>query len=875
MHKLKTYPLEKLRSKTLYTDQRSLETLSDLSCFIQEADRSESGTRGHYYLGEIYFFLGDIDAAISHWNQVGVMDYTLSVWAEKNIADAMRKKGNLKKAIACYERIQPLDTDLYETVLYELAELTETIGDYRSFYYHLKLLAVNPLYSDVMERSYHLFISHELHETALKVVGIALKNSPSLKWFSRYRENRSHVSECGKLLPFQLAEGLIRFNDDEFLENDFFYFCEDSVDQELIHTFLYFVYDHISEERRRRHQQRYEAFLAVCIQRGFLVGGDTKESLEALYEVTEQTGVGFYVAGLLKGKMESEYESLAASSILRLLSRFQEVINDYVRSLRVVRLDPVHFYWHESALDESRRSLMLCGTFNNGKTSFIHSILNQEIAKTDLIPTTSTVSFIEAADRTLRYEITGKTELKEINQEDFLINTTIDHDNDEGRHNQKRYLVKTPFKRFDQVRFIDTPGFNDRSTDQNATFENLHYADALLYIMSAEHPFTRIEKETIDRIRETAPGLPIHIVVNKMDYVYDDEVTEVMENVQHNAMKYISRDIKVFPYSCEEEFFQREIITWLDSEDIEIQYTQRVRNWLNSIPEYLNQLNKKQQQVDLFLKQQLEESELQLTFLESQSEAIVTVYSQVADDYMVNVKKRMGEWNQSTFASISNLIEKTVSQINDSQKMDKVAVHVQIEIMEKFPALIRKEILTDYIKLCMNTAAQVTQSLFARTELWRNMDHEKKRQEAEAKAQSVINDIALTLNQKNYDAELSIQYGGVIENIKGFFQDKEAANRRQVEEYVAELRYTGVSSLFNRVLQSFQQEKGPEEMFELIYGDLFTTLKNHNTELISEAEKKIEHLKKMTDYAHQDRTTIEEEVHPTISSTLKFWEDYL
>ncbi len=136
--------------------------------------------------------------------------------------------------------------------------------------------------------------------------------------------------------------------------------------------------------------------------------------------------------------------------------------------------------------------LVVVGEFNSGKSTFINALLGEKILEEGVTPTTSRI-------HRLRF---GEAEASEPGADGILV-------------------VTSPNEALRHLHIVDTPGTNalDRSHEA-ITREFVPRSDLVLFVTSADRPFTESEREFIQSIREW--GKKLVLVVNKIDFLSTD-----------------------------------------------------------------------------------------------------------------------------------------------------------------------------------------------------------------------------------------------------------------------------------------------------------------------------------------------------------------
>ncbi|MCA9631766.1 MAG: dynamin family protein [Myxococcales bacterium] len=164
------------------------------------------------------------------------------------------------------------------------------------------------------------------------------------------------------------------------------------------------------------------------------------------------------------------------------------------------------------------------GEFNAGKSSFINAWLGESVAPVGVIPTTAkTHRLAWAPDPYVRIELTSGLE-RVVPHAELTRELAATED-------VKRVVIFAPHESLQHVELIDTPGFNsgdDKHTDEvTAALGEAHVA---LWLVDASQPLKASERDRMHAIQRL--GLPLVVVVNKLDRLVDEQRTGVIEHVR-------------------------------------------------------------------------------------------------------------------------------------------------------------------------------------------------------------------------------------------------------------------------------------------------------------------------------------------------------
>lgn len=183
----------------------------------------------------------------------------------------------------------------------------------------------------------------------------------------------------------------------------------------------------------------------------------------------------------------------------------------------------------QTALTESIQQLddffllVVVGEFNAGKSAFINALLGDKILAEGVTPTTTKVNI-------LRYgEVKEKSSLSE-NVESL----TFDAD-----------FLK-------EISIVDTPGTNAIIREhEEITSLFIPRSDLILFVTSADRPFTESERIFLEKIRSW--GKKIVLVINKIDILQSPEaLEEIRVFVAENAKITLKTTPDIFPISAQQ-----------------------------------------------------------------------------------------------------------------------------------------------------------------------------------------------------------------------------------------------------------------------------------------------------------------------------------
>jgi small GTP-binding protein len=165
--------------------------------------------------------------------------------------------------------------------------------------------------------------------------------------------------------------------------------------------------------------------------------------------------------------------------------------------------------------------LVVVGEFNAGKSAFINALLGRSVLEEGVTPTTTRIALLKHGTATGRQPA------------------------EEGLD-----VVTAPVEMLREINIVDTPGTNAVRREHEAlTREFVPRSDLVLFVTSADRPFTESERAFLQSIREW--GKKVLVVVNKIDILEsDDDVQRVVDFVTANFRDLLGASPEVFPVAA-------------------------------------------------------------------------------------------------------------------------------------------------------------------------------------------------------------------------------------------------------------------------------------------------------------------------------------
>jgi len=216
---------------------------------------------------------------------------------------------------------------------------------------------------------------------------------------------------------------------------------------------------------------------------------------------------------------------------MRILTEHQDhLLKDERRILNDLRVALVQFgaaAEDQNALDRSIQQLddffllVVVGEFNAGKSAFINALLGQNLLKEGVTPTTAQVNILHYGDSEERQVI-----------------------------DERLHQIIAPLDLLAEISIVDTPGTNAIIREhEEITSQFVPRSDLVLFITSADRPFTESERSFLEKIRDW--GKKVVVVINKVDILQTPEDLNQIETfIAENAHTLLGITPDIFPVSA-------------------------------------------------------------------------------------------------------------------------------------------------------------------------------------------------------------------------------------------------------------------------------------------------------------------------------------
>jgi len=165
--------------------------------------------------------------------------------------------------------------------------------------------------------------------------------------------------------------------------------------------------------------------------------------------------------------------------------------------------------------------VVVVGEFNAGKSAFINALLGTAVLEEGVTPTTSKIHLVRFGEELTREPLGSGQE-----------------------------LISAPVESLRHLNIVDTPGTNAIDRQHEAiTADFVPRSDLVLFVTSADRPFSESERAFLERIRQW--GKKVMVVVNKIDILRAaEEVEEIRSYVAEHGHTLLGLSPRIFTVSA-------------------------------------------------------------------------------------------------------------------------------------------------------------------------------------------------------------------------------------------------------------------------------------------------------------------------------------
>ncbi|MBJ7909428.1 dynamin family protein [Bacillus anthracis] len=560
--------IKKMYYETFLMENETKPTLDVLGQAYVNEEKNEisDGSYIRFAQGEFYYRHQDFEAAIFKWEKVS---NELAPWAQKNIADAYFELNQLSVAENVYTSITTDNKILMTEIRLQLLSLYIEQNNFDSAFAVIKeAVSLNPDYPNVTKIARSFYEEQQDFDSAVELAVNELIRTESYPWFEVLKGYidkgfTKHIS------PDYFYDALVTLNNvdqvqftqmvsslwNSYRNEQNYLLWLNTINEFFLHIEIH------SSDIWNKISSLYEETYFALIQGQYMLRQlhDIIPNLLANWlKVVNPSYAAFPSAAVLAWDeiFPSKIDSANVKNAENLLSYSINHVNGLEYSLHLFESITdwaqkhnieigQRFRWLVDELADLRTNrILVTGTSGNGKTTFINSILGENILE-------KSISNVVVLKNDAHTEINAITDAAITTTEDIS-----DYHNMMSQHHQTyrdracvEFKLPCRFLNENKLTFVVTPGFNRNNDTRDEVFEYLNSVDGLLFVLNADSPFTDKERDILLSIQEHTPNLQIHFLLNKIDNIYSEaEVKRVLQDTAARINTYFPQS-RILPYS--------------------------------------------------------------------------------------------------------------------------------------------------------------------------------------------------------------------------------------------------------------------------------------------------------------------------------------
>jgi len=242
--------------------------------------------------------------------------------------------------------------------------------------------------------------------------------------------------------------------------------------------------------------------------------------------------------------MDHHSNQIPLSDIRKLL----EIISDACNRFRIVSLTRQLNAAQDLLMENPPIDVAVLGQFKAGKSSFLNSLIGQNVLPVGAIPVTTAITRLQYGERerVLVRHFNGHTTEVPLND---IVEFTSEARNPGNDKNVAIVDVELPIlRKYPGLRLVDTPGLGSVYKYHQSASENwLPSVGAALLAVSSDRPLSEHDLELIRELTGHTPN--ISLLLTKTDLLSPDQQQEVISFFQQTLQRELHRTLPVYLYS--------------------------------------------------------------------------------------------------------------------------------------------------------------------------------------------------------------------------------------------------------------------------------------------------------------------------------------
>lgn len=413
-----------------------------------------------------------------------------------------------------------------------------------------------------------------------------------------------------------------------------------------------------------------------------------------------------------------------------MLSDASEIINDLNMSSASENLDKL-----SKKVNNDTFKIQVIGTFSNGKSTVINALLGENVLPAYALPTTAVINEVKYGEKkeailyfrnplpaNLPASLSPKAlqhmkqhGMKDIPPLRISYNEIEDYVVIPMGEDPKEMLLESPYEKVELfwplpmlkegVEIIDSPGLNESDTRARVTMDYLSKADAILFVLAADHLCSKNEMEFVENNLNAYGFTDPFFVVNRFDLIQNWEKERVVKFAEMKLAGFTSNPIYCISAQMaldgtlkhddklKEESgitpFVTHLTNFLTKDKGKIKLSQPVRKLKKITNEALRDIIPRQREM---LDSSLNKLKARYDAEKPQLETLRTKKEQIISRLMLKIEQSRHDFKRASNRNYLSVAEMIPAWINEFQPKNKFSV---IPTKEKATLVVTE--ITDYI----------------------------------------------------------------------------------------------------------------------------------------------------------------------------------
>lgn len=381
-------------------------------------------------------------------------------------------------------------------------------------------------------------------------------------------------------------------------------------------------------------------------------------------------------------------------------NELSEIINE-LESFHLKKLLPNNLIDElKNKLANRSINLTVLGEFNRGKSTFINSLIGQDLLPTGITPTTASINILKYSEKPY-LKVINQDQVSEIKEID--VNTFLDLDYEKISYLELGY--NSDFLK--NIIVVDTPGVNDINKQRiEITYDFIPKSDAVIFLLDAEQVLSKSEFDFFQNKVLSNDINKIIFVINKTDNIQPEELKEIQDYAYQKITPYINEPV-ILTYSARkalqakrdnseqslEDSNYHNLIKAISSNIFDKQDSILIERTTHNLGYLIKDLiNKLSLEKSLFAKS-VEELEENISYIKSQEDDL----SKDLDNLLEDFKDKIKEIKEAEIAKLKNFslaLYQAFEKDSDELTYQDVKTYLPLFVQDKFKEQVELQEIT-------------------------------------------------------------------------------------------------------------------------------------------------------------------------------------